>query len=215
MDADKIILSAEDSGFVTEGVEKGLSVKQIADEYELHMTKVKRLIEELGLADRLQNRSYISWPSEEDTQLLEEWTSEPRASLSEIAKLHKRTTGAITARVKQFRKEGKLPEEAKPMLTRKKPKKQKYHKWLEQDVETLERMVNEGSSWTDIALKIGRTYNSVYQKYQQLHSENGGTVDVIVACGDVSITVSLPCKGVVNISIPKFDWGISVDRSVE
>ena len=129
---------------VTEGVDEGLSVKEISTKYDLSLQEVRDVIERQGLADRLQNRGHWKWSEEENAKLIEEWTVEPRPSLAEVAEAHKRSLGAIAARIKILVKDGRLPEDAKAKF--------RPRKWTAVEVNTLKRMVDEGCGWPEIAV---------------------------------------------------------------
>ena len=198
---------------ILEGVTNGRSVKEISTIYDISLPVVKASVIDLGLVDDLQNKSYFPWLEDEDTQLIEEWNTKPRSAMADIAEVHKRTIGAIKARVKHLQQIEMLPLDEKPVKKSTK-KSNNWVKWSEQDVELLQELADKGVTWSDIGLKIGRTHQAVYQKYHQLlKAEKSGsveTIDITISCGDNTITVSVPANGDIDLSIPKLEWSTTV-----
>ena len=186
---------------ITEGIDDGLSVKEISVRHSIALNKVRDIVTDQGLVDGLQNRSYWIWDDDEDDELVVAWSNEDRPSLKEIAERHKRTVGAIQSRLKFLQKEGRIDIESKSNTG---------HRWSAEDTVKLVYLVENEESWSEIAEEMGRSVKAVQRKYRSMSAKRKN-VKVKITCGNVTATLTIPGDGPITVTIPSKKWSTQIE----
>lgn len=190
-------------------IDQGLSVKKIAEHEDMRLGDVRTMVTDNGLAERLQDRSHWMWDEDENDRLSAEWMIDPRPELADLARIHCRSVGAISTRIRLLIREGRLPPDAKP--------DNKAKKWKPTEIEQLKNMVNTGVDWPDIAVALDRSENSVKRKFERVSNPKTGKpkasqfMEIVISGGGISTTVRIP-RGDVTVSVPQLKWSVSLNR---
>lgn len=193
-----------------ERVNQGLSVKQISDQTEgATLNQIRSLVEEYGLESCLHDRSHYKWTDVENDLLVSEWLNEPRPTIEDVAKAHKRSVGAISTRIKYLINSGRLPADSRPL--------NKSKRWKFQEVTELKKLVKQGKDWSDIASILDRSEASVRLKFQKEQNRiakksTDDVVEIMISGSGLNTCIKIP-RGEVTITIPSFGWETTVSGS--